>query len=127
AKLALLRRLFDNFVNSADNAGTLARDFAAFRAAGGELLQSHARFEALQADRLAADPGAWSWRSWPTPLRDPNSAAVAEFAARHARDVLFHCFLQWLADRSFAPAQKTARDAGIRIGLVADLAVRMDS
>src|SRR5262249_60734678 len=48
-------------------------------------------------------------------------------AARHAREVLFHCFLQWLAERSFAAAQKTARDAGMPIGLIADLAVGMDS
>jgi 4-alpha-glucanotransferase len=127
AKLALLRRLFDEFVDSSDGSETLTRDFDAFRAAGGELLQLHARFEALHADRLAADPNAWSWRTWPAPLRDPASAAVAEFAARHRREVLFHCFLQWLAERSFAAAQKAAREAGMRIGLIADLAVGMDS
>jgi len=129
AKLALLRGLFDDFVDASDRsrAAALADDFAAFRAAGGDLLQQHARFEALHADCLAADPNAWSWRAWPTPLRDPNSAAVEEFAAWHAREVLFHCFLQWLADRSFATAQKSARDAGMRIGLIADLAVGMDS
>src|SRR5262249_45114201 len=44
-----------------------------------------------------------------------------------AREVLFHCFLQWVADRSFAAAQKSARDAGMRVGLIADLAVGMDS
>ncbi len=127
AKLGLLRRLFDDFSASADGTDDHARDFAAFRAAGGELLQLHARFEALQVDRLAADPNAWSWRSWPAPLRDPNSAAVEEFAARHAREVSFHCFLQWLADRSLAAAQKGARGAGMRVGLIADLAVGMDS
>jgi len=127
AKFALLRRLFDDFVDTGDGAGALVHDFAAFRAAGGELLQLHARFEAVHADRFATDPTAWSWRAWPVPLRDPNSAAVKEFAARHARKVLFHCFLQWLAERSFAAAQKTARDAGMRIGLIADLAVGMDS
>jgi 4-alpha-glucanotransferase len=129
ARLALLRRLFDDFVDAPDRsrADALADDFAAFRAAGGDLLQQHARFEALHADRLAADPDAWSWRAWPAPLRDPNNGAVEQFAARHAREVLFHCFLQWLAERSFAEAQKSARAAGMRIGLIADLAVGMDS
>ncbi len=129
AKLVLLRRLFDDFVDSAQGelADALGRDFAAFRAAGGDLLRQHAWFEALHANRLAADPNAWSWRTWPAPLRDPNSAAVEAFAARHEREVLFHCFLQWLADRSFAAAQKNARAAGMRVGLVADLAVGMDS
>jgi 4-alpha-glucanotransferase len=129
AKLALLRRLFDDFTRAAngEGAGALERDFAAFRAAGGNLLRQHAEFEALHADRLAADPNAWSWRTWPAPLRDPNSAAVEEFAARHEREILFHCFLQWMAERSFAAAQKDARAAGMRIGLIADLAVGMDS
>src|SRR5205807_9821604 len=129
AKFALLRRLFDDCIDSGSGrrTDTLTRDFAAFRAGGGDLLQLHARFEALHANRLAADPSAWSWRTWPAPLRDPNSAAVEEFAARHAREVLFHSFLQWLADRSFAAAQKAARGAGMQIGLIADLAVGMDS
>jgi 4-alpha-glucanotransferase len=129
AKLALLRRLFDDFVDASERsrADALTDDFTAFRAAGGDLLQLHARFEALHADRLAADPNAWSWRAWPAPLRDPNNAAVEGFAARHANEVLFHCFLQWFADRSFAAAQKSTRDAGMRIGLIADLAVGMDS
>jgi 4-alpha-glucanotransferase len=128
AKFALLRRLFDDFISTENGEGSdpLARDFAAFRAAGGELLQLHARFEALHADRLAADPSAWSWRAWPAPLRDPSSAAVEQFAAQRAREVLFHCFLQWLADRSFAAAQKAARAAGMRVGLIADLAVGID-
>jgi 4-alpha-glucanotransferase len=127
AKLVLLRRLFDEFTSASSSTNALTRDFAAFRAAGGELLQLHARFEALHADRLAADPDAWSWRDWPAPLRDPASAAVAEFAARHPREILFHYFLQWLAERSFAAAHKSARDAGMRIGLIADLAVGMES
>src|SRR5262249_6500620 len=103
------------------------RDLAAFRAAGGDLLRQHVRFEALHADRTAADPNAWSWRTWPASLRDPNSAAVEDFAVRHEREVLFHYFLQWVAERSFATAQKSARGAGMRIGLIADLAVGMDS
>jgi len=128
AKFRLLRRLFDNFIsNGAASPNALTRDFAAFRDAGGDILQQHARFEALHADRLAADPNAWSWRTWPAPLRDPNSEAVEQFAARHTREILFHCFLQWIADRSFSAAQKAARGAGMRIGLIADLAVGMES
>lgn len=129
AKLAVLRRLFDDFIGAADGerSDALGRDFAAFRATGGDLLRQHAWFEALHVDRVTADPNEWSWRTWPAPLRDPNSAAVEAFAASHEREVLFHNFLQWIADRSFATAQKSARDAGMRIGLIADLAVGMDS
>ena len=39
----------------------------------------------------------------------------------------FHVFLQWLSDRSLAQAQAAAKDAGMSIGLIADLAVGMDA
>jgi 4-alpha-glucanotransferase len=35
-------------------------------------------------------------------------------------------FEQWIADRAFALAQRRAREAGMRIGLIADLAVALD-
>jgi len=38
----------------------------------------------------------------------------------------YHLFLQWVADRAFASAQARARAAGMRIGLITDLAVGMD-
>ncbi len=59
--------------------------------------------------RCKSAAGAGDWRRWPTDLRDPASAAVAVFAASHEREVLFHCFLQWLADRSLAHRAARAR------------------
>jgi 4-alpha-glucanotransferase len=130
AKLATLRRLFDSFreveLGEAEPC-RLASDFAAFRDEGGQLLEEHARFEALHAARFGADMGQWDWRSWPEPLRDPNGAEVAAFAASHAEEVDFHVFLQWIADRSFAAAQSVAKRAGMEIGLISDLAVGMDA
>lgn len=38
----------------------------------------------------------------------------------------FHVFLQWIAAGAFAAAQRSCRDAGMRIGLIADLAVGLD-
>ena len=35
-------------------------------------------------------------------------------------------FEQWVADRAFAEVQRSARDAGMRIGMIADLAVGLD-
>jgi 4-alpha-glucanotransferase len=52
--------------------------------------------------------------------------AVAAFAAASPEEVLYHQFLQWLATVSFTRAQASARDAGMRIGLIADLAIGMD-
>lgn len=122
AKLRLLRALFDRFVGGPDAENALGADFAGFRADGGDLLHQHATFEALHADRAPEH----DWRRWTLDLRNPDSAAVAAFAATRRHDVLFHEFLQWVADRSLAAAQARAREAGMRIGLVGDLAVGMD-
>ncbi|SEM56891.1 4-alpha-glucanotransferase [Pseudoxanthomonas sp. GM95] len=55
-------------------------------------------------------------------------AAYAAFAARDAGDgdVAFQLFAQWLAARSWSGVQQAARDAGMRIGLISDLAVGFD-
>src|SRR5204862_1180852 len=63
------------------------------------------------------------WREWPARLRDPRSAAVAAERARLAGPAGFHAWLQWLADEQRAAAQRTARAAGMDIGIVHDLAV----
>jgi 4-alpha-glucanotransferase len=97
-------------------------EFARFRAAGGEPLERHARFEAISA-RMAADGHGAGWPTWPADLQDPGSPAVAAFAARHADEVGFHAWLQWVADRQLGAARDAAREAGMRLGLYLDLAV----
>jgi 4-alpha-glucanotransferase len=130
AKIATLRALYASF-RAVELAETpperLALDFALFRTEGGDLLEAHARFEAIHARRFGDDPGQWDWRNWPEPLREPGSAEVSAFAAANEYDVSFHVFLQWIADRSFAAAQNVARKAGMAIGLISDLAVGMDA
>ncbi len=63
------------------------------------------------------------WRSWPPALADPRSAEVAELGRRLADRVDFHAWLQWLAAQQAAAAQRAARQAGMGIGVIADLAV----
>jgi 4-alpha-glucanotransferase len=110
AKFARLRRLFDDFTARDLAAGTpLAADFERFVQAGGDTLHEHALFEALQAER----PG--NWVDWPAGWREGDAATVR-----------YHLFLQWVAARSFAAAQTAARAAGMRIGLISDLAIGMD-
>ncbi len=129
AKLAVFRRLFDDLWEACERGdpGPLGREFAKFRADGGDLLEQHARFEVLHAAQLAAEPPRWNWRTWPQTWQDRTSADVQAFAAANSRDIAFHAFLQWIADRSLAAAQADARRAGMRIGLVADLAIGMDA
>ncbi|HHK3074621.1 TPA: 4-alpha-glucanotransferase, partial [Pseudomonas aeruginosa] len=52
--------------------------------------------------------------------------AVAAFCADHAEEVDFRAFGQWLTQRCLQHAQRQAREAGMAIGLVADLAVGAD-
>jgi 4-alpha-glucanotransferase len=75
----------------------LLREFERFIVDGGEALRQHARFEAEQT---------------------PNG--------RSGGSERFHLFLQWITARSFAAAQQAAKAAGMRIGLVSDLAIGMD-
>jgi 4-alpha-glucanotransferase len=120
ARGALLRAAFARWRTGAGPAQR--RELAAFRADGGETLESHARFEALHAQQLARG-GAWHWREWPAALRDPAGPEVLRFAAQQADAVDYQVFAQWQAARGLAAAQAAARDAGMRIGLVGDLAV----
>lgn len=130
AKYDLLRRLFEQFRAqelAQPKAGALAADFRQFCATQGELLQDHAAFEVLQAERLKCNGAQWSWRSWPVDWRDPRGATLVHFARTHADDILFHMFAQWVVDRAFGAAQSAAKDAGMRIGLIGDVAVGMDA
>ncbi|MGD0604811.1 MAG: 4-alpha-glucanotransferase [Streptosporangiaceae bacterium] len=63
------------------------------------------------------------WRSWPSVLADPESAEVAEFGRTHQHRVEFHAWVQWLVAEQAAAAQRAARQAGMGIGVIADLAV----
>jgi 4-alpha-glucanotransferase len=53
-------------------------------------------------------------------------AGHARFEARNGGDPRYYAFLQWLADGAFAAAQQAATDAGMRIGLIGDLAIGLD-
>ncbi|WP_159346382.1 4-alpha-glucanotransferase [Roseomonas harenae] len=117
-RLRLFRAIFDRFAGTAE--------FDRFRAEGGEALESHARFEALHAALYGRDPSLWHWRNWPEEFRTPQAPGVAGFAREHEREVAFHAFLQWLADRGLGAAQAGFKDAGAKIGLIADLAVGTD-
>jgi 4-alpha-glucanotransferase len=114
ARLARLRATFDAF--GGDDG------FDRFVREGGEPLRGHALFEAIDNH-----VGGGGWMGWPEPLRDPASPAVAAFAREHDAEVRFHLWLQWRADRGLAAAQAVAREAGMGIGLIADLAVGLDA
>jgi 4-alpha-glucanotransferase len=126
-KFELLSRLYDDFAATDLRQDTaLAQDFRAFADKADDLLRKHALFEALHEKWYSADTPRWSWTDWPAEWRDPASDSVRRYAAAESPAIAYHLFLQWIADRSFAAAQAEARRAGMRIGLISDLAIGMD-
>ena len=119
----LLRQLFENFCTGGN---AQQADFDSFRTAGGQALEDHCRFEVLHATLLGPDGQPQHWRDWPDAYRDPRSAEVERFARENAREVSYHAFCQWLIARGLERAQVAARSAGMRIGLISDLAVGAD-
>ena len=118
-RLRVLRALHER--ERHDDGGAWQR-FLHWRKGAPAAVDQHAVFEALQA----VGGCGRDWRRWPAALRDPANAAVAEFARQQEAEVTFHCHLQWLAAQQLSAAQAHARAAGMRIGLVADLAVGCD-
>lgn len=118
-RIRLLRHAFD----ARDDA--VREQVARFARASGQELERHARFDALHAHFFVRD-GARGWRDWPAAFHDPAGRAVTTFAGEHADEVDFHLFLQWLAQSGLARAQQTAKQGGMALGLIADLAVGLD-
>ncbi|WP_085714944.1 4-alpha-glucanotransferase [Pseudomonas sp. B28(2017)] len=122
AKHRLLQALYEGFVQGEH---PLHEDFSSFRHAGGEALENHCRFEAIQEARAARGEHL-DWRLWPEPWRNPRSAEVTAFTEENAGRIGFFAFCQWLIARCLERAQAAARASGMSIGLIADLAVGAD-
>ncbi|WP_433721849.1 4-alpha-glucanotransferase [Actinoplanes sp. CA-051413] len=65
-----------------------------------------------------------NWQQWPAEFRRPDSPAV--LAARSGDRVAFHVWLQQLLEDQLGAANQAARDAGMPVGIVHDLAVGID-
>ena len=137
ARQQLLRALFDDFRDhelASPSPNRLREDFRTYCRQAGDALADHARFEALHGDYFHLDIHRWHWRTWLPAHQDPRSPAVVDFALQHAVEVQYHTFLQWIADRSQASCQASCKAScnaaaaqGMRIGLIGDLAVGMNS
>lgn len=83
----------------------------------GTALEDHATWCAL-AELHGPDRSAWPGR-----LADRDSADTARARTELADRIDFYCRLVWLTDCQLAAAQRAAREAGMAVGLVHDLAV----
>ncbi|MEU0113574.1 4-alpha-glucanotransferase [Streptomyces bobili] len=88
-----------------------------FLAREGQSLEDHATWCAL------AEVHGSDWHRWPEGLRDPRSTETAHARLELMERVDLHSRLAWLTDTQLTAAQRTAREAGMPLGIVHDLAV----
>ena len=106
-----------------------------------ELLFPYARQDAVEEYRRRAGRGlddfaTWcaldelyvgTFQRWPEPMRRAGTSHVVTLATEVVPDrVAFHTWLQALCAEQLERAQRRARDAGMPVGLVLDLAVGVD-
>ena len=101
-------------------------EFDSFRRKEGRLLERFAVYSALDEYLHRRDKNLWIWPDWPAEFQNPDSDAVAQFAATNWSRVEFWQFVYWLVDQQTAEAQKHATAAGMPIGLYHDLALATD-
>jgi 4-alpha-glucanotransferase len=67
------------------------------------------------------------WSRWPGPLREVEGAAVAAARQELAPRVAFHAWVQQRCAEQLASVRDAARDAGMALGVLHDLAVGVDA
>jgi len=112
AKLKALRVIFDAGMRPARRMA-----FNDFLRREGRGLTQFATWSALVAEY------GQDFREWPAKLRRPSSPEVAAFAAKHHERIVFFAWLQFLAAEQLRAAQSAARTAGMKLGIMSDLAV----
>ena len=128
AKFRVLELLFAHFEREHLAPRTRrAERFAAFKDARGGVLRLHALHDAIDEQMRARGEHFWGWPVWPEALRRPDAPGISSFEREHAGRVAYHAWLQWLADEQLREVQRTAREAGMPIGLYGDYAVGVNS
>lgn len=112
AKLKSLELLF-TVRRSAQRQQQLKR----FVAEGGQQLQDFALWCAIR-EEIGPDSQLWQDEA-----AGPDSPYAVEARTRLESRIHFHVWLQWLLDEQLASAQRSARMAGMSIGVMHDLAV----
>jgi 4-alpha-glucanotransferase len=98
----------------------LGEQRAAHASERGQALTTFATFCAL------AERHGTPWQDWPQELHHPGAPAVIAARSELADRVAFHAWLQWCCDLQLAEVQSAARDTGMSVGVIHDLAVGVD-
>ncbi|MDQ1680875.1 MAG: 4-alpha-glucanotransferase [Frankiaceae bacterium] len=97
-----------------------ADELAAYRKSHGDELERYATYCAL------AEVHGPNWQLWPETLRRPESAAALAARDELAPRVTFFAWTQLLCAEQLPSVQQAALDAGMRVGVIHDLAVGVD-
>jgi 4-alpha-glucanotransferase len=112
AKVGALRTVFNQ-----PRSSRRERAYVAFCDREGQGLLDFATWCAL------AEKYGLPWGDWPEELQHPDSPAVELMRDEIGEEVEFHRWLQWIVDEQIAAVQRQAKQAGMSIGVVHDLAV----
>lgn len=119
-KITALRMAWKGFSKRDDDQMAAFRQFALNE---GESLYWQAAFDALHAYQVKEDEMRWGWPAWPEAYQDIESPEVKAFCEKHADEVDFFLWLQWLAWCQFAACWNECQQHEMPIGLYRDLAV----
>jgi 4-alpha-glucanotransferase len=115
AKLAALELLY-----AVKRSPSRQRAYEDFCRTAGPGLDDFALWCAIREDIDADDP------FWTDPAAAPGSPLVEKLRVELDHRISFHRWLQWLCDEQLESAQAAATRAGMRLGVVHDLAVGVD-
>ena len=121
-KRRVLELLFDAFMERHGLPETprtpRGREFARFVTQAGESLRKFSLYQTL-----ADAQGKSNWSRWPETLSRPDTPEVTAFAREHARDLMFHQYVQWLAAGQRQEVWEEAHRAILPFTLYQDLAL----
>ena len=122
-KMQILRHAFDHFHENHYVRGTdRGNDFRTYLSAEGEDLRLFGLYLELR-EHFIRTAHVYAWQEWPEAYRDKEQPVVRLYRDDHEKEILFHCYVQWLLDGQLANVQTLCRERGMKVGLYHDLAV----
>lgn len=121
-KEKILRKAFGIFRQIHYETNTIrGREFRKFVAAEAGALESFSLFMALR--NYMKKKKLFAWQEWPGEYHDISGQAVEKFRKKHASEILFHKYVQWLLNGQLQEIAGNVKKLGMGIGLYNDLAV----
>jgi 4-alpha-glucanotransferase len=122
-KLRMLRYAFDHFHENHYLRSTVrGKDFRAYLSEEGEPLRSFSLYLELRQHFIETKQ-AHAWQEWPEAYQDPEQDAARRYGDDHEKELLFHCYVQWLLEGQLAEVQDLCCRSGMKVGLYHDLAI----